>query len=81
MKRAMRTATGLLALLVLAACTDAAPPPERDPPRGREETRGIRNAEAVGYAGDAIADKIDASLDAREQRKEEMDRHAAEAME
>lgn len=69
----------LLAAGLLAACDDPSPPPERATPQGREETRSIRNAEAVGYSGNAIADRIDASLDASEQRKAEMDRRAAEA--
>ena len=71
----------MLAVVLLSACIDPAPPPERPPPQGREETRGIRNAEAVGSSGNAIANKIDASLDASEQRKVEMDRRAAEATE
>ena len=71
----------MLVVVLLSACSDPAPPPERPPPQGREETRGIRNAEAVGYSGNAIANKIDASLDASEQRKAEMDRRAAEATE
>lgn len=70
-----------LTAVLLTACGGSEPPPEREPPRGREETRGIRNAEAIGYSGDAIADKVDASLDASEARKAEMDRRAAEATE
>ena len=35
---------------------------------GREESRSIRNTESIGYAGDAMADKIDAALDANDQR-------------
>lgn len=69
---------GLLVLALAACGSEEAPPPGRDAPQGREETRGIRNAEAVGYSGDAIADKVDASLDASEQRKREMDAAAAQ---
>lgn len=66
------TAIGLAALM-LAACGSSEPPPERQQAEGREETRGIRNTEAIGYAGDAIADKVDAALDANDQRKEQLD--------
>lgn len=50
--------------LLLAACAgdeEAAAP--ADPPQGRAETRAIRNTEAVGYSGNAIADKVDGALD------------------
>ncbi len=64
----------LLSALLLAAC-DAQPPPA--PPArdtdGRAETRGIRNTEAVGYAGDAVADRVDAALSAQAQRTRQLD--------
>ena len=65
--------------LLLAACHPKDKPQHVDdqPPQGREETRGIRNTEAVGYAGNAIADKVDAALDANDQAKQKTD--AAEA--
>lgn len=40
---------------------------------GREETRSIRATEALGYSGDAIADQVDAALDASEQRGDALD--------
>ena len=49
------------------------PPPKRAE-QGREETRSIRNTEAIGYSGNAIADKVDGALDANDQRKQELDR-------
>lgn len=59
--------------LALAACGGSEPPPERKEAKGREETRNIRNTEAIGYAGDAVADKVDAALDASERRKQQLD--------
>lgn len=68
-----------LALLALAACHPKENPQRVDDAKqGREETRGIRNTEAVGYAGDAIADKVDAALDANEQAKQKLDEAEAE---
>lgn len=65
----------LVAGLALTACgpseQKAADAP---PPQGRAETQGIRNTEAIGYSGNAIADKVDGALDASEKRKEEEDR-------
>ncbi len=39
---------------------------------GREETRTIRNTQAIGYSGEAIADQIDAALDANDARNERL---------
>jgi len=53
----------ILALALLAAaCGEDEPPSEAPPPQGRAETRSIRNTEAVGYSGNAIADKVDGAL-------------------
>jgi len=71
----MKALTGFCVALLLAGCggPDRDQPPAPQAPQGREETQGIRNTEAVGYAGDAIADKVDAALDANDQRKEQLD--------
>lgn len=65
----------ILAAALLAACGgDEPPPPEKKPPEGRAETRSIRNTEAVGYSGNAIADKVDTALDQNDEatrRKQE----------
>lgn len=45
---------------------------------GREETRLIRNTESVGQAGDAVGDKVDAAIEANEQRTEQLDRQLGE---
>jgi hypothetical protein len=67
------------AAALLAACHPKDKPQHVDnaPPQGREETRGIRNTEAIGYAGNAIADKVDGALDANDKAKQKID--AAEA--
>lgn len=41
---------------------------------GREETQGIRNTENIGYSGNAIGAKVDAALDANDQRTGDLDR-------
>lgn len=66
--------TLLAAALLLAACgqQEEAPPPEK-PQEGRVETQSIRNTEAIGYDGKQIADKVDAALDANEQRAQEVE--------
>lgn len=70
----------LLAVLA-AACAPDEPPPEQKPPVGRAETQAIRNTEAVGVPGGAIADKVDGvieqSEDADRKLQEEAERQAA----
>lgn len=62
----------LTALLLLSACTAEEPPPAPVEPQGRAETRSIRNTQAVGYDGKAIADKVDGALNANDQRVQEI---------
>lgn len=60
--------------LALAACNAAPPPPApKASTQGRVETRGIRNTDAIGYSGSAIANKVDAALDANDAQKQKMD--------
>lgn len=71
----------LLCLVVLsgalAACggaRDETGKPESRAGEGREETKGIRNTENVGYAGNAIGAKVDAALEANDDRNQDLDR-------
>ncbi|HSW15185.1 MAG TPA: hypothetical protein VLI06_20215 [Solimonas sp.] len=60
--------------LLLAACNGGPEPVAAQPePQGREETRNIRNTESIGYSGNAIADKVDGTLDTSDQRKGQLD--------
>ncbi len=61
------------AALLLGACSKPEEPVADHEPQGREETRGIRNTEAIGYSGSAIADKVDGALDANDARKSQLD--------
>ncbi len=71
----------LSGLCLLAACSKPAEPAaDEAKPQGREETRGIRNTEAIGYSGNAVADKVDSALDANDQRMEQLNK-AVEASE
>jgi hypothetical protein len=74
----MRTTIALLFAALLAACGPGEAP-VTESSEGREETRSIRNTEAIGYAGDAIADKVDSALDANDQRREQLDAELDEA--
>ena len=58
---------------VLAACGSSSEPETDQNQDGRGETRNIRNTEAIGYSGDAIADKVDGALDAHDDRREQLD--------
>ncbi|MDD3761843.1 MAG: hypothetical protein PHP86_00945 [Nevskiales bacterium] len=71
----------VFAAALLSACGGKDPEPQAGKAEGREETRSIRNTEAIGYSGDAIADKVDAALDANDQRKDELDEAIDEASE
>ena len=69
------TMPGLLAVsLLLGACGSSqqeAPPPKAQ--QGRAETQGIRNTDAIGYSGSAIANKVDGALNANDQQKAKTD--------
>ena len=69
----MRALTLVILLTALAACGKQPEMPKPGEPQGRAETQPMRNAEALGYSGDAIANKVDAVLDTNDQRKAELD--------
>ena len=57
---------------VLSACGSSEPPPPAAP-QGRAETQGIRRTEAIGYSGNAIANKVDGALNQNDEQKKKMD--------
>ena len=69
----MRAGTVVLVLATLTACGKKPEVPKPGEPQGRAETQALRNAEAIGYAGNAIAGKVDGALDANDQRKGDLD--------
>lgn len=72
----MKPAYPLVLLLSLAACEPSPTPKAASSPaerEGRAETQNIRNLDAVGVPGGAIADKVDGALDAAEQRQRQLE--------
>ncbi|MES2682432.1 MAG: hypothetical protein V4650_02850 [Pseudomonadota bacterium] len=69
----MRMLTTMVLLAALTACGKKPEPPKPGEPQGRAETQSIRATEALGYSGAAVAGKVDAALDANDQRKAGLD--------
>jgi hypothetical protein len=63
-------------VLLAAACGSGEPPPEPKAPEGRAETQSIRNTDAVGYSGSAIADKVDTALDKNDENAKKVQQEA-----
>lgn len=81
MNTQIRISRSLLCLALagglLAGCGGKSEPeagPASRAGEGRAETQGIRNTENVGYAGNAIADKVDGALNANDNRVQELDK-------
>jgi len=70
----------LLLALALGACSakEEPPPPPEQPPQGRAETQSIRNTEAVGYSGKAIADKVDKAIKTSEEQVRKTEKESTE---
>lgn len=68
-----RTLYALMLTTVLSACGSSEPPPPAAAPQGRAETQGIRRTEAIGYSGNAIANKVDGALNQNDEQKKKMD--------
>lgn len=74
--------TLIAASFLLSACGEKAPEVPDAPVKpkvGREETQGIRNTDAIGYSGSAIANKVDGALNAADQQKEKTDQALKDA--
>lgn len=68
----LKAVFAVLVLVASGGCERPEPTADR-PAEGRPETRHIRNVEAIGYGGDAIADKIDGAIEAQEQRPKSLE--------
>ena len=73
-----RTLIAIVALLAAACGGKDEPPPQPKAPEGRAETQAIRNTDAIGVKGSQIADKVDATLNANDQRVQQTDQAAQE---
>ena len=62
---------------MLAACSskDEPPPPPKEK-QGRAETQSIRNTEAIGYSGNAIANKVDDALNKNDEQVKKAQKQA-----
>ena len=64
--------------LMLAGCTSPEPPApkDREPGKyqGRDDTKSLRNADALGYDGATIQKKLDAALDKNDQHAADLDK-------
>ena len=65
----------VLGAMAVAACSprDEDQGKPKAPDQGREETRHIKDVDAVGYAGTQIRRKLDKALDQNDQRKDQLD--------
>ena len=69
----------LVGALLLAACShDEPPPPPKKEKQGRAETQSIRNTEAIGYSGNAIANKVDDALNKNDQQVRKAEQQSTE---
>jgi hypothetical protein len=75
-----RTLATLFVLLALAGCGGTEDDAGKKPPKkeGRAETQSIRNTQAIGVNGKAIADKLDDALYKTEQHAKETERQTEE---
>jgi len=67
---------GVIVVLGLAACTKQEPPKPMISDTGRPETRSVEAANAVGYNGTAMRQKLDKALDANDAQTQKMDQAA-----
>ncbi len=74
----MKYALLVLAMLAAGCGSGEPPPPDAAPPEGRAETQSIRNTEAVGTSGKAIADQVDAGIKANEEQAKKAERESEE---
>ena len=69
----------IAATLLLPACGKKTPDKPIEPIAGRAETQGIPRTDSVGYAGSAIANKVDGVLNANDQQMQKSDQALKDA--
>ena len=72
--------SGVIAVLGLGmiACTKQEPPKPIVSDTGRPETRSVEAANAIGYNGTAMRQKLDKALDANDAQAKKMDQAASQ---
>jgi PBP1b-binding outer membrane lipoprotein LpoB len=71
MKKKNMQLMALMGTLFVAACSEP-PPPKTVIDTGRPETKSLEAADAIGYNGKAIRQKVDKGLDANDANNERM---------
>ena len=66
------------ALLLLIGCTSSQQPPVAQKDQGRQETKKLEAATAVGYDGAAIRKNVDSTLNKNDDRTKEVDKQGAD---
>ena len=60
--------------VLLAGCSSSSQPQSREKSQGREETKTLEGASAVGYDGKAIRRSVDNALNKTDDRNQELDK-------
>jgi hypothetical protein len=71
----MKTAILIFFIALLAGC-NSSQSPTREKYQGREETKKLEGASAVGYDGTAIRKNVDSTLNKNDERNQNLDNAA-----
>ena len=64
----------LWTIAFLAGCNSSSQPQGGEKSQGREETKKLEGASAVGYDGKAVRKNVDNTLDKNDDRNQELDK-------